>query len=377
MVRFLHTADWQIGMTRHFLEPESQARFTAARLDAIRTVGTLAGERNCEFVLVCGDVFESNHLNRQVVARALEAMRAYPVPVYLLPGNHDPLDAGSIYHSPTFTSQRPDQVRVVESSAPIALGDDVQLIGVPWTSKHPLEDLVARALRDLRPVSDTVRILAGHGAVDALSPNRDDPSLIGESAVELALSDNLVQYVALGDRHSFTKIGATDRFNYSGSFEPTDYDEVDPGQVLIVDVDRDECRIESVKVSTWAYVDRQFDMNGAADLDLLESWLNGQQNKERTIARLAFNGSVGVGDNARLDAILDQYGDLFAAIQLWDRRTDLAIVYDDADFSDFGLTGFAASTLEELDAIASGVGEESQVAKDALSLLYRVAGGGE
>ena len=31
MVRFLHTADWQIGITRRHLDAEAQARFAAAR----------------------------------------------------------------------------------------------------------------------------------------------------------------------------------------------------------------------------------------------------------------------------------------------------------------------------------------------------------
>ncbi|HEY4378681.1 MAG TPA: hypothetical protein VGM93_16045 [Acidimicrobiales bacterium] len=42
MTRFVHTADWQLGMTRHFLGAEAQARFSAARIDAIRTIGALA-----------------------------------------------------------------------------------------------------------------------------------------------------------------------------------------------------------------------------------------------------------------------------------------------------------------------------------------------
>ena len=42
MTKFLHTADWQLGMTRHFLSDEAQARFTAARIEAITTIGALA-----------------------------------------------------------------------------------------------------------------------------------------------------------------------------------------------------------------------------------------------------------------------------------------------------------------------------------------------
>ncbi|MGV7813217.1 metallophosphoesterase family protein, partial [Mycobacterium kansasii] len=61
-MRFLHTADWQLGMTRHFLDADAQARFTDARLDAISRLGAVAAEREAEFVVVCGDVFEDNRL---------------------------------------------------------------------------------------------------------------------------------------------------------------------------------------------------------------------------------------------------------------------------------------------------------------------------
>ena len=85
MMRFLHTSDWQLGMTRRFLSEEAQARF-----DAIRTIGRIAREKQCQFMLVCGDSFESNQMDRKTVARAIEALKEVSVPVYLLPGNHDP-----------------------------------------------------------------------------------------------------------------------------------------------------------------------------------------------------------------------------------------------------------------------------------------------
>ena len=106
MTKFLHTADWQLGMTRHFLSDEAQARFTAARIEAITSIGALAVEEGCSFVVVGGDVFESNQVERQVVVRSLEAMKSTPdVTFYLLPGNHDPLDAASVFRSKTLRRQ--------------------------------------------------------------------------------------------------------------------------------------------------------------------------------------------------------------------------------------------------------------------------------
>ena len=54
-MRFLHTADWQLGMTRHFLEGEAQPRYAAARRDAVAALAGVAAETQAEFVVVAGD----------------------------------------------------------------------------------------------------------------------------------------------------------------------------------------------------------------------------------------------------------------------------------------------------------------------------------
>ena len=44
MIRFLHTGDWQLGMTRHFFSEGVQERFAQSRFDAIRELGRIAKE---------------------------------------------------------------------------------------------------------------------------------------------------------------------------------------------------------------------------------------------------------------------------------------------------------------------------------------------
>jgi DNA repair exonuclease SbcCD nuclease subunit len=375
MTKFIHTADWQIGMTRHFLTPEAQARFTAARIDAIRSIVTLANERNCDFILVCGDVFESNRLNRQVVVRALDALATSSVPVYLLPGNHDSLEPGSVYVSPTFVDGMPERVHVIDSTAPIEVAENTEIIGAPWTSKRPLSDLVDQAIQDVEPIADVIRIVAGHGIVDELSPDPDNPALISVVGLEQHIENGSIHYVALGDRHSRTAVGLEERIYYSGAPEPTDYDETDPGKVLVVDIQDGSISVEPVKVSTWEFLDRQFDITGNEDLNVLESWLTDQPDKDRTIVRLAFVGTVNITEKARLDSIIESFTDLYAAIDTWERRTELAVLPNDEDFTELGLTGFAASALEELRVESTGESEESATSRDALALLFRLTGG--
>ena len=259
MVRFLHTADWQLGMTRYYLEGEAQARFTQARIDAIRRIGALAVEERCGFVLVCGDVFESNHVEREIVIRALEAMAETPqISFYLLPGNHDPLDASSVYRSPTFQAKRPGNVVVLDGSGPLEAAAGVELIPAPWRSKDPRVDLVNKACDGLDP-TDGIRIVAGHGQLDSFAYGGGDPARVALADLEGKVDAGLVHYVALGDRHSKTRMGSTGRVWYSGAPEPTAFREADPGHVLVVSLGSDWINVDERSVGGWRLLSRQWD----------------------------------------------------------------------------------------------------------------------
>ena len=273
MIKFLHTADWQLGMTRHYLSDEAQPRFGAARLDAVERIGLLATEEKCEFVIVCGDVFESNHVRRQVVVRAFEKMAATPeVTFFLLPGNHDPLDASSVYRSSTFNEHQPDNVTVLGGSDPVEVVPGVELIPAPWPNKQPGTDLVKAACRELG-TTEAVRIVVGHGTVDSMSPNPDDQKLIALEPIETRIESGLIQYVALGDRHSTTDVGTSGRVWYAGTPEPTDYSETAPGQVLVVELDAYQLNVATRHVGTWRFVRREWPLSGGGDIDALEEWL--------------------------------------------------------------------------------------------------------
>src|SRR6202007_1728336 len=106
---------------------------------------------------------------------------------YLLPGNHDPLDASSLYTSALFVAERPDNVHVLDRSGVHEVWPGLQIVAAPWRSKAPTTDLVADVLAGLAADGNT-RILVAHGGVDTLDPDRTKPSVIGLQAVHLALT---------------------------------------------------------------------------------------------------------------------------------------------------------------------------------------------
>lgn len=376
-MRFLHTADWQLGMTRHFLNDEAQPRYSAARRDVVAAMGPIAKEVGAEFVVVAGDVFEDNHLAPRVISQSLEAMRRIEVPVYLLPGNHDPLDAGSVYTSALFADERPDNVVVLDRAGVHEVRPGLEIVAAPWRSKAPTTDLVGDVLADLTDDGVT-RIVVGHGGVDVFQADRDKPSFIRLAAVEDALARGAVHYVALGDKHSRTKVGDTGRVWYSGAPEVTNYDHVesDPGHVLVVDVDESDparrVEVEARRVGTWRFVSLCRTVDTGRDVTDLDLNLDLLTDKDRTVVQVGLNGSLTVTDKAALDACLDKYMRRFAALSLWDSQTDIVVLPADGEFDDLGIGGFAAAAVDELVATAKTDGDESDDARAALALLLRL-----
>ncbi len=371
-VRFLHTADWQLGMTRYFLPAEAQARYAAARVDAIVAIGRVAVRERCEFVVVCGDVFETNQVAPRVVRRALEAMAGVPVPVLLLPGNHDPLDASSVFRSREFLAACPANVRVL--TEPFRLRPGVEVVPAPWPSKRPSTDLVARAIGGL-PVDGTIRIVAGHGALDVLSADPAAAGVIALAPVEAGLRCGAVHYVALGDRHSLTALGSGGRIRYSGTPEVTAFDEVEPGQVLVVQVGPDRAEVRPVAVGEWTFRELSFVLHGAADVAAVDSALSALPGKDRTAVRLVLSGALTPGEHGRLDQLLADHEHVFASLR---RHPDsvLGTVADRAELDQLGLSGYALDAAAELAALAADQGPLQATATDALRLLHRLTGAG-
>jgi DNA repair exonuclease SbcCD nuclease subunit len=376
-MRFLHTADWQLGMTRHFLNGEAQPRYSAARRDAVAGLGAIAAETGAEFVVVAGDVFEHNQLAPRDVSLSLEAMRAIGVPVYLLPGNHDPLDASSVYTSALFVAEKPDNVTVLDRAGVHRVREGLEIVAAPWRSKKPTTDLLGEVLDGLTGDGVT-RIVVGHGGMDLFEPDRDKPALIRLATVEAALARGAVHYVALGDKHSRTNVGSTGRVWYSGSQEVTNYDHIepDPGHVLVVEVDEDDpdraVDVTGRRIGSWRFVTLRRSVDDSRDVVDLDINLDQLPNKERTVVQIALTGTLTVTDKAALDACLDKYARLFAALGTWDKETDIAVMPADGEFDDLGIGGFAAAAVDELVATARAEGGQADDARGALALLLRL-----
>lgn len=301
-MRFLHTSDWQLGLRRYYLDQDAQARYAADRFEAIRRLGELARREEAVCIVVAGDVFETNRVDRRTVLRALDAMGEAGVPVLLLPANHDPLDAASVYRSEAFRDG-PANVRVLDGEEAVEVAPGFEVVGAPWTTKRPLADLVAERASRLEPRSGVLRVMVGHGAVDTLAPDPEEPAVIRVEDARRCLEAGRYHFLALGDRHSATQVDP--RIWYSGSPEATDFDEERPGYVLRVDLEPGACRVEELEVGRWRFRRLAFRLAGEEDLEHLRGELEGLPDKPRTVLRLVLEGQLPLHARVDLDRLLD------------------------------------------------------------------------
>ena len=376
-VRFLHTSDWQLGVTRHFLAAGPQDRWAAARNEAVAALCKLATDEDCDFIVVAGDVFETNHVGRATVLTAIEALRNCRLPIYLLPGNHDCLEPTNVYDSNAWRRHKPPNVHVLaEPGLCLEVKPGVEVVGAPWLSKRPTVDLVAEAAKRLVPLPHGFRVLVGHGAVSTLAPDPDNPAILHVEAARQAIQEQRFHYLALGDRHSTTNVTGEPggRIWYSGTPEAFDFVETDNGNVLLVEADDRGVRVTPKRVGRWKFVVHDEVLNTQQDLDALAAAIDAIPDKPRTLLKLGVTGTLGMTQKLTLDQLLDRWGDVFAAVVMSTSRTDLVVAPSEADFGELQLSGYGAQALEVLRGkLASGADREA--AGDALALLFRLQGG--
>ncbi|MDO5031976.1 exonuclease SbcCD subunit D [Corynebacterium sp.] len=378
-VTFIHTSDFQLGMTRWFFGPAAQSRFDDDREAAVLRLGELATESGAEFIVVAGDVFEHNSLAQSTLLRAKDMFKRLPVPVYLLPGNHDPLVADSIFYK-SFA----DNVHVITDFEPITVREGVEIVGAPYLSKRANYDLVRRALEPVEPLERGVRIAVGHGQVESRAGAGEegdaasDADIIDLAYVEQRLAEGAIDYLALGDTHSTASLGTSGRVWFSGSPETTAFDdrERDSGNALVVSLERgagEQSRVEVTPhhVGRWEFRAIDRDVDSAADVERFLAELEAVEEKIRTAVKYSLRGTIGLSAQARLEQGLAELEEVFASLKPRERTMDIHLEPSQEELESLDLSGYAAEALAEI-----LEDRDNPQARDAANLLFRLSAKG-
>ena len=300
-MKFLHTADWQIGMKAAHVGAVG-ARVREARLEAARKVIEAAAAHGAEFILVAGDTFEDNGVDRVLVQKAADILGRSAVPVYVIPGNHDPLVPGSVWDHPAWREQ--EKIRVLKAPEPIEVPGGT-LFPCPVLEKHSRK--APTAWIDAAQAGG-IRIGLAHGTVEGMPQAAPDHPVPRDAAFRAGLD-----YLALGHWHStatYEDPAATARMAYSGTHETTRFGERDSGNVLIVEIPGPGAPpiITPIRTGTLAWLTLEHEVGREGDLARVRTLVEQAENPETTLIEVRLSGllpgSVGP-ELARLQEVLE------------------------------------------------------------------------
>lgn len=234
-LKIVHTADWHLGKRFGQVAPADERKLTHARLEAVSRVLKLANQHQVHAVLCAGDLFDSANPEQQWWEGLASTLRDHgneARPVYLLPGNHDPLEAGSVYSAEhDFRQALPSWVHVVDrNDFEAELSPEALLLAVPCRSRTGADD-PTKLLPPRSAGDDRLRIGMVHGQTFDHPGWQSNFPIRKEAAHELDLD-----YLAVGDTHSFREVptGFDEPVVYPGTPEQTKFGEDAAGNAALV-----------------------------------------------------------------------------------------------------------------------------------------------
>lgn len=366
-MRFLHTADWQMGMKANHVG-DAAAKVREARLDAAQQVVSVAREHGIDFLVVAGDLFEDNGVEGVLVQQVADILAAVGKPVYIIPGNHDPVVPGSVWEHPVWSGVK--HLHVLRQAEPVDLGEAL-LFPCPLSEKFSRMDPTSWI-----DACGESRICIGlaHGTVEDI-PSDDSDFPIPRNAAE----ERGLDYLALGHWHSKKLYPSSDgafRMAYSGTDEATKFGERDSGNVLIVEISERGVPPSITPVSTgtlnWEKIEKS--VQTPDDLDSLVHEIETWQDAERTLLWVVLEGLLFPEARNRLRRMEE----LLQARFFYGRLDDSGLVPSPKDdtWIDALPAGYLRKVAQQLrDQAIAGAGDEddAEIARLALLELYVIA----
>lgn len=342
-MRFIHTADWQIGKPfRSFGEREAVLR--QARLDAIETMAGLAVAEAASHVLIAGDLYDTETPSRKTLLEPLERMRGFPaIAWHVISGNHDPHRGNGLWDR-VRTAGVPDNVHLHLEPEPVQLSDEAVLLPAPMRRKSEVSDLT-----DWMDTAETppglIRLGLAHGSVVGFGVGGEANNPIAPDRAKRAGLD----YLALGDWHRTMEVGPATW--YAGTPEADRFNSQREGQVLLVEIAGPGAppAVTPLRTGRYRWLALNEEIAAAADLENLEARLRALPELSATILKLDLRGTLPLAGRAELEGRI--------------AGLEAAMFHLDA-----GLSGLhVRPTLAELEAI--DFGGVLREAADALRLM--------
>ena len=301
MLRLLHTADWHLGRRFPSFPEDGQKKLSRARMEVVGRILDVARRNAVNAVLCVGDIFDDPDPSPDFwegLVKTFQGRGDQHPPVFLVPGNHDPLTPESVW-APRhpFRGRLPRWVHVVDrDDFTYEISPQAVLYARPCRSKAGENDL-AMALPGREPGDERLRIGCVHGCTFDVDGYQTNFPIRRDAGVLRGLD-----YLAIGDTHSFRDV--TENLSvptvYPGAPESTSFDEAGAGRVALVALFRRGLRprVDTETVAFWRWIDVR-----CSDMNQLRSLLT-MPDLDRHVVRLHLDMTVTLSEESEVERIL-------------------------------------------------------------------------
>lgn len=356
MFRLLHSADWQLGARFAQFGPAAP-RLRAVRLETLRRTMELARTQEVDALLIAGDLFEDNQVDDALVAATLAVLGSEPaVPVYVLPGNHDPFTGPDcVWQRPAWL-KAPAHVHVFRAAGTVELAPGVHLVASPLHQKQSTTDpsLKLAELAAALPAG-TIRIGLTHGSPAIEARHKPDDFPIALHAATRAGLD----YLAIGHWHNWLAETDGGKLVMPGTPEPDNFGNDASGRVALVEFDGPgrPARVRPLPVATlaWRSFDFDFLTAEAARATLAAALAELAPTAARTVVRVTLAGTASPAAAAEVRAWLEEKLAGFAVHQVRDETRVAPSAVELADLQvRHPILAQVLADLDRLEAFANG-----------------------
>lgn len=280
MVRFVHASDLHLDASFGGVDATDETvagAFSRSTLEALDRVVNLCIEREVDFLVIAGDLFNSADRSLRgelAFQRAMRRLASKDIPTFVVQGNHDPADGWSAgldlpQSVVVFSAHEVERCEVVR---------DGEVVCAVYGRSFPSRQVTDNLARDFKRHSDDpVAVAVLHTNVGQLAAwdNYAPSSLEDLRAAKM-------DYWALGHIHVPGRISDNPVAVYSGSTQGLNPTEEGPRGCFVVEVDGDGPREEFVETSSIRWRNGEIDAAGLEDLESLRTAVAGACDAART-----------------------------------------------------------------------------------------------
>lgn len=385
---FIHTADWQLGKPyASVADYEKRTQLSQQRIEAIHRLGEFATAQQAKFVLVAGDLFDTQSPKKQLVSAACKAIGDLQIPVYAIPGNHDYYGVESIWQQEFFLREQKQlapNFHLLTESTP-TLVPNAWLFPCPLlrrqTSSDPTNWLRTFAVDEFlthNPDADQLPwIILAHGSTQGFESNQDDEdsTTASPNQIDLDRLPSQFDYVALGDWHGMKCIN--DRAWYSGTHESDRFpknEEYQSGYSLLVNARRRQAPVVTALPTgklRWHRIDFHFrDDDSLSNLQhQIQTCTEGRVGSD--LVRLELTGTLGLAATQQLEELIETWNSRLLRVKNYN-YTQIAPTENELNELAYRQDPLIARVAQRLNELRLTNSEQAAIANVALRQLFQL-----